>query len=128
MIEHEIFQIAVVKSGSRDTSSTPKEWVETNSVIGHCAVVALIVQDIYGGELLRASLEETEFAYGKSHYWNLLPDGTEVDFTEMQFEGKKPLLVGEIRTRDYVLSNEQTRQRYEAFKGRLIESLGRIDS
>lgn len=116
MVSKEEFTQIVTAAANRDISSTPDVWVETNPLLGSCAVVALLAQDLFGGELLRASLEGTEFAYGRSHYWNLLPDGAEVDFSEAQFEGRKPQLIGEIRTREYLLSNKDTRQRYETLK------------
>lgn len=123
MIDKERFQEVIVKSGSKETSTNPDRWVENNPTLGHCAVVALLAQDIYGGELLRASLEGTEFAYARSHYWNLLPDGIEIDFTELQFEGKRPNLIGEVRTREYLLSNAQTKLRYELLKKTFLLNL-----
>lgn len=123
MIEKDYLQQAINVSGKAETSATPDYWSEENPTIGHCSVVALIVQDLLGGELLRASLEGTEFEYGKSHYWNRLQDGTEVDFTEVQFEGRKPKLVGEQRTREYVLSYEPTKQRYELLKAAVLRVL-----
>jgi len=112
----EKFQQAIILSGRKDTSATPDNWVEENPTLGHCAVISLLAQEIFGGELLRASLEGTEFAYAKSHYWNLLPDGTEVDFSAPQFEGRRPYLIGEVRAREYLLSNGQTKLRYEMLK------------
>lgn len=125
MINKEQFREAVVKSGKKDTSMSSDRWNEENPTLGHCAVVALVAQDIFGGELLRASLEGTEFAYSRSHYWNLLPDGSEIDFTEAQFEGRKPQLSGEVRGREYVLSNELTRQRYELLKNTILMELNK---
>ncbi|HAI22195.1 MAG: hypothetical protein UV28_C0013G0019 [Candidatus Collierbacteria bacterium GW2011_GWE2_42_48] len=126
MINKEQFQEAVVKSGKKETSMSPDHWNEENPTLGHCAVVALTAQDIYGGKLLKASLEGTGFAYGRSHYWNLLPDGSEIDFTEAQFEGRKPQLNGEVRTREYVLSNELTKQRYELLKVIILIELSKV--
>ncbi|MEK7118366.1 MAG: hypothetical protein AAB869_02035, partial [Patescibacteria group bacterium] len=84
-------------------------WTPENPLYAHCAVVALVAQDIFGGNLLRASLEPyPEFAHMRSHYWNVLPDGKEVDFTEPQFLGHRPQLVGEPRTRSYVLFDPKT--------------------
>lgn len=123
MITKEKFQQEIIKSGSRETSANPEHWSENNPTYGHCAVVSLLVQDVYGGQLLRATLDGTEFSHLKSHYWNLLPDGTEIDFTEAQFEGRKPKLIGEVRAREYVLSNELTRQRYELLKSKLTLEL-----
>lgn len=46
---------------------------------GQCAVTALLIQDLFGGKLIRGECGKV------SHYWNELPDGTEVDLTRRQF-------------------------------------------
>lgn len=88
---------------------------------GQCAVSALVVQDRFGGVLLRIVNE------GESHYWNRLPDGHEVDMTRDQFTTWSP---GEIveRDRDYVLSFPDTLARYELLKERLAPIDGDEDS
>jgi len=81
---------------SRETSVDPKNWTENNPFYGHCAVVTLLAQDFFGGEILRGDLKNTVFSEMNSHYWNLFSSG-EKDFTEELFEGNKPKLIGEIR-------------------------------
>jgi len=127
MLTIEKFKDLVIRSGNRETSSTPERWEEENPTLGHCAIVALLVQELFGGDLLRASLEGTEFDYARSHYWNLLEDGTEIDLTEDQFLGRRPNLIGEVRSREYVLSNEQTRSRYEQFKQSVFSAISAGD-
>lgn len=122
MITKERFQEAVIKSASKETSASPEFWSKENPTQGHCAVVALLAQDIFGGEILRASLEDTEFSYGGSHYWNLLPDDNEIDFTKAQFENRFPKLVGEVRNRDKLLNNTSTKQRYEILRVKLFNT------
>lgn len=116
MINPESLKHIFAAAASAKTSASPEVWTPENPTHGHCAVVALIIQDMFGGELLRASLEGTEFAESGSHYWNVLPDGTEIDATEDQFLGRKPALHGEERSREYVLSYAPTRERYEQLK------------
>lgn len=48
---------------------------------GKCVLVSLIVRGCFGGDLISG-----DYA-GLSHYWNRLPDGTEVDLTSCQFGG-----------------------------------------
>lgn len=106
------------------TSHDPDRWTPNNPLCGHCAVVALLAQDLFGGELLRASLEGTEFAYMRSHYWNKLPDGTEIDFTDSQFKGCYPEnLKPEIREREHLLSHSATKERYEILARRFKEAV-----
>ncbi len=97
-----------------ETSADPDNWTSENPLWGHCAVVSLLAQDIFDGELLRASLADyPEFAHMRSHYWNRLPNGTNEDFTASQFGRRYPVnLVAEPRDRSYVLSHPETARRY----------------
>ncbi len=98
---------------SPDTTLSPDGWTPENPHYGHCAVVSVLAQDIFGGSLLRGSLEGTAYASMGSHYLNLLPDGSKIDFTASQFRGGYPALDLQERTRAYVLSNPKTAQRYK---------------
>lgn len=73
---------------------------------GQCAVTALVLQDYLGGELTRTLVE------GESHYWLRTPTGEDIDLTADQFDVPVPHETGELRTREYVLSNESTQRRY----------------
>lgn len=58
---------------NRETSQDPAGWTPENPLWGHCAVVCLAAQNLFGGELLRASLTEVPgFEHMRSHYWNTL--------------------------------------------------------
>ena len=93
-------------SWTRETSADPLRWSAENSAYGQCAVSALIVQDHFGGELLRARVD------GISHYWNRLPTGLEVDLTRKQFGSNPYVPAGEVKSRDFVLSFPETADRY----------------
>lgn len=77
---------------------------------GQCAVTALLVQERFGGDLLRVVTPEG------SHYFNRLPDGREVDLTRDQFDAWLPSGPPEVRSREYVLSHEGTRRRFELLR------------
>ena len=47
---------------------------------GQCAVTALLVQDLFGGELVRAVMPD-----GSSHYWNRLYRVGDIDLTRAQY-------------------------------------------
>lgn len=98
------------------------EWLATVPSLNQCAVTALVVQDYLGGDLLRCKLND-----GDSHYWNLLPDATEIDFTEDQFLYTHQQDIGEIIVRDryYVLSFPDTKARYEILRERVHEYISR---
>jgi hypothetical protein len=66
---------ALRASWSADTSYWPDTWTPERPSIGQCAVTALIVQDQLGGDIIVAEVAD-DF-----HFWNRLPDGTEVDLT-----------------------------------------------
>jgi len=102
------------------------EWSEIVPDLGQCAVTALIVQDYFGGDLLRCP-----FPPDGSHYWNRLSDSREIDFTRGQFEylGRFPLREkSEIRARDYVFANPNTRLRYYLLARRVKAALDNLIS
>jgi len=102
---------------TRETSQDPEGWTPDNPLWGHCAVVSLIAQDLFGGILMRASTDNG------THYWNKLDDDTDLDFTRIQFGEKMPDLLNiVIRERSYVLSFPETVKRYWLLKSRLNEN------
>ena len=128
-IDYNIFSKIIINICRKDTSSSPDAWISKNPLFGHCAVVSLLAQDIWGGEILRASLSNTYFANLRSHYWNLLENGLEIDFTKEQFTDNYPgNLPSEISSREHILSYPPTFQRYELLKTRFRESLSKSAS
>lgn len=100
---------------SKDTCSPGlrDKWNEDNKALGQCAITSLIVNDYFGGKIMRC------MASTGSHYYNLIDDAL-VDFTAEQFLGEIPLYSeGEERTREYLLSNEDTKKRYLLLKDSL---------
>jgi hypothetical protein len=61
------------------------DWSPANRARGQCGVTALVVQDLLGGELLVAEVENADGSRQGIHYWNRLPSGTEIDLTREQF-------------------------------------------
>jgi hypothetical protein len=51
-------------------------------LFGHCLAVSWLVRGRFGGDVLHGVLRES-----KGHFWNRLPDGTQVDLTSDQFPG-----------------------------------------
>lgn len=97
----------------KGTSATPERWEAHRPSTGQCAVTALVVQDRFGGMLVRSVNE------GDSHYWNRLPDGTEVDLTRDQFNGWEPTEPVVVRERSYVSGHDATLRRYRWLVARL---------
>ncbi len=110
----------IKESWDRSTCYPPmqKEWSEENPSYGQCAVTALLIQDFYGGEILYNEVND--------HFWNVLPDGTEIDLTRQQF--KKPVSFNEniVCDREDILYSEvaqqfQTLNRYQRLKETVFE-------
>jgi hypothetical protein len=77
---------ALRASWTRDTSDDPGEWSEANPALGQCAVSALVIRAIYGGELVIATvLDRDGERTPDGHAWNILPSGEVVDLTFGQF-------------------------------------------
>lgn len=100
----------------KNTSFDPKGWTKDNPFWGHCAVVSLLAQDLFGGELLRSSLSGTKFSRMRFHFWNFFTD-KHWDFTRPQFGGQYPtdLVVVQVK-RSLILSLRETAHRYELLK------------
>ncbi|WP_109528673.1 YunG family protein [Nocardia aurea] len=115
---------AIRSAWSADTSAA-QDWTESNPAKGQCAVTACVVHDHLGGDILNsvATLPGGETI---SHYFNLV-DGETVDLTAEQFpehthfSKPAPKTKGFASTRDYCLSYEHTRQRYELLRTRVAE-------
>ena len=75
-------QIALLNSWNKDTCYLPmeNEWSPENPAYGQCYVTALIIQDYFGGKILKAIFEDET-----GHFWNLV-DNKEIDLTRIQFD------------------------------------------
>lgn len=60
-------------------------WQPDNPALGHCDVTALIVNDIFGGDLMVGEVWLDGEQHG-FHWWNRLPSGIELDLTREQFQ------------------------------------------
>ena len=124
-INKETFLTILKQIVSSETSADPAHWSNENVLWGHCAVATLLAQDYFGGTLLRGSLEDTKYKHLRSHYWNRLPNGEEVDFTSSQYTDISIKdLQGEERPRERVLSYPDTVRRYKILKEKFEQNLG----
>ncbi|MBI2450486.1 MAG: hypothetical protein HYV47_03045 [Candidatus Nealsonbacteria bacterium] len=73
------------KCWSKETAGDPWGWKQENPAWTQCVVSALVAQDLLGGDIImgRANIEPLHVI--EPHYWNLLPDSREIDFTKEQF-------------------------------------------
>lgn len=84
------FEALLPKVCSAETSADAAKWTPKNPLYGHCAVVTVIAQELFGGKILRADLDP-KANMGSSHYLNSFygVDGYfPHDFTKSQFGEK----------------------------------------
>jgi hypothetical protein len=105
----------------RDTTDDPEHWHEDNRAIGQCAVSALVVRAIYGGELVIATvLDRDGNRTPDGHAWNILPSGESFDAAFDQFrEGEQ--LAEPIVTEPVIAGDPR---RAHILAGRVSEQLG----
>lgn len=68
---------AVVRAWSLDTA---KQWTPDTPAAGQCNVTAVLVHDLFGGDILKTSLPD----YEADQFYNRV-DGAVVDLTDGQF-------------------------------------------
>ena len=97
------------------------EWDEKNPSLGQCAITALVVNDFFGGKIMRC------MSSSGSHYYNLI-DNIIQDLTVEQFKGEVPKYdESQERTREYLLSNADTKKRYEKLLYNLKQSIRQLE-
>jgi hypothetical protein len=113
-------EAAIRAAWGRDTSDDPDEWSPGNSARGQCAVTALLVRELLGGDILVAHVLR-DGRRVERHAWNRLPSGLTLDLTREQFvrgEAFGPPAVEEV------LSIERHPERYAALRERVLARLG----
>lgn len=98
-------------------------WSAANPSRGQCGATALTIHDLLGGELLLAEVLRTDGSRQGVHYWNLLPDGTEIDLTRAQFASDEVIQQPCIVRRPAGLPKRGAEQ-YLRMKHRVLDSLG----
>jgi len=69
--------------------ASARQWSTQNPAAGQCNVTALLVHELFGGELLKTPLSEGD------HFYNRI-DGRRYDFTECQFAA--PIAYADVPT------------------------------
>ncbi|MDP3963227.1 MAG: hypothetical protein Q8Q39_01885 [bacterium] len=134
------FQQLLREICDQETSQDPEHWKPENPLWGHCAVASLVAQNLFGGDIFRASMQRRGKVFG-SHYWNRLQDGKDYDFTRDQFGGTLPTLLDPaLRDRASILYPKPddpderkqlfvgTRNRYKLLAWRLLQKLYGINA
>lgn len=97
---------------------TAPQWSPENPARGQCDVTSLVIQERFGGEILKTDVD------GVPHFYNRI-GGIRRDFTASQFS-ILPTYRDELSSREAVLaSHPRTRQQYEILLRRFDEALPR---
>jgi len=95
--------------------ATARQWTETNPAAGQCNVTALLVHELFGGELLTTRLPEGD------HFYNRI-DGQRYDFTESQFS--QPICYADIPTTRSAAERGATSSELAALKAAFVRHSG----
>lgn len=97
-------------------------WDPGNPARGQCGVVAMVLNDILGGELMRGEVrvngERVDF-----HWWNRLPGGLEIDLTREQFSAHEVVTDGVAITRPPDTEIKRLKAEYELLRRRVLDAL-----
>ena len=96
-------------------------WRADNPTRGQCGTTALVIQDLLGGELIVGDVHVDGVKVGH-HWWNLLPDGAEIDLTANQFHPGETVTSGEVRLRPPDAPG-RCRGQYELLRYRVLGAL-----
>ncbi|MFG1925912.1 hypothetical protein [Cryptosporangium sp. NPDC048952] len=100
-----------------------EQWRPDNPARAQCGMTALVVQDLLGGDLILGEVHVDGVKTG-NHYWNRLPDGTEVDFTGEQFHPEEIVVNGQVLHRPSD-APRRFREQYELLRQRVFDALDR---
>jgi len=99
-------------------------WHRDNPARGQCGTTALVVHELLGGDLMLAEVYEHGTQTGH-HYWNRLPDGSEVDLTREQFHPGETIGVGRV-VQVPPDAPRRCREQYELLRNRVLARLKSI--
>lgn len=95
---------ALRKSWSLKTSS---KWLADNPACGQCNVTALLVEELFGGEILKTPLSEGD------HFYNRI-SGQRIDLTDSQFDA--PITYADLPSNRQEALAGTTAEKYAALK------------
>ena len=112
-------EAAIRAAWGRDTSDDADEWSEENPARGQCAVTALLVRELLGGEILVANVLR-DGRRVERHAWNRLDSGLTVDLTREQFTNGETF--GEPAAEEPLLTHRNP-ERFETLRARVRSRL-----
>ncbi len=98
-------------------------WSPANPAWGQCDVTALVVQDLLGGELMCGEVYGVHGGRQGFHWWNRLPDGSQIDLTRDWFRAGQVVMEGVSVPRPMRHSLRRGEE-YALLRGRVWQRLG----
>jgi hypothetical protein len=107
----EVFKKKLHKAWSRQTSSEPKNWTSSNRALGQCAATSLVVNDIFGGEIVKVKVRNYR---RETHYYNITPSGEKIDITaEEEFDVEPPIFENVVSIKPEKLRDSVSKEYFE---------------
>lgn len=119
--------LALQRSWCAETSYADSDWPADNPARGQCVVSSLVVQDYFGGELVRYAVKGD--GIDEMHYCNMLEGGVLLDTTRSQYQTPMTFTFAPVELKQYTsirekrLDDDETRQRYELLQQRVAAYL-----
>ncbi|GLY31582.1 hypothetical protein [Kineosporia sp. NBRC 101731] len=99
-------------------------WSPENPAWGHCDITALVVNDLFGGDLVMGEVHLNGEQHGY-HWWNRLESGLEIDMTKEQFRLGQTISSVQVRKRPPGPLRRR-REEYLLLRERLADRLGAL--
>jgi hypothetical protein len=99
------------------------DWTPARPARGQCGATALLLHDLFGGDLLLAEVLLPDGSRQGVHWWNRLPDGREVDLTREQFAPHEVVAPPRVVVRPPGLPR-RNREQYLRLRGAVLAALG----
>ncbi len=98
------------------------DWRPDNPARGQCGVTSLVLNDLFGGDLVLGEVRVAGERTGV-HYWNRFGAGVEVDLTRDQFGPAESVVGAEVVQRP-AGPPKRCRAEYELLRARVFAGLG----
>ncbi|KRV47443.1 hypothetical protein AQ490_07310 [Wenjunlia vitaminophila] len=96
-------------------------WTGENPGWGHGDITALLLNDVFGGDLMVADVHHRGERLGY-HWWNRLPTGIEIDLARDQFRDGQTIGAGRVARRQTTRPVHRWRE-YQVLSGRVLSRL-----
>ena len=98
-------------------------WDEKNKSFGHCVLVALKFYEIFGGDIIKVDIENSNVG----HYYNVI-NNEKFDITGNQFKNNEKYLNPRIKKYEDILKDKELIKRYKIFSNKFNSILISLDS